>query len=120
VLLSRNRPACLSTPKTFSAFDGKKRCFKHVRLSSPGFEPDAATVELAQKAGISKIEISNDPFDAVKDATVVYSDVWASMGQKEEAAARLKRFQGFQVSPVTRDSAPRVPRYSDHVASLSV
>lgn len=38
--------------------------------------------------------------DAVKDATVVYSDVWASMGQKEEAAARLSRFQGFQASPL--------------------
>ncbi|GAQ82402.1 Ornithine carbamoyltransferase [Klebsormidium nitens] len=63
-----------------------------------GFEPDAATVELARKAGVSKIEISNDPMEAVKDATVVYSDVWASMGQKEEAAARLSRFQGFQVN----------------------
>lgn len=87
-------------------------------FSFPGFEPDAATVELAQKAGISKIEISNDPFDAVKDATVVYSDVWASMGQKEEAAARLKRFQGFQVSPVTL--SPSCPSFSDHVGdSLS-
>ena len=34
---------------------------------------------------------------AVKGADVVYTDVWASMGQKEEAEERLKRFQGFQV-----------------------
>ena len=35
---------------------------------------------------------------AVKNADVIYTDVWASMGQKEEAAARFKQFQGFQVS----------------------
>lgn len=34
---------------------------------------------------------------AVKNADVIYTDVWASMGQKEEAAARFKKFQGFQV-----------------------
>lgn len=34
---------------------------------------------------------------AVKGADVVYTDVWASMGQKEEAAERFQRFQGFQV-----------------------
>lgn len=62
-----------------------------------GFEPDNDTVEKAQKAGISKIEITNDPKEAVKDADVVYSDVWASMGQKEEAAHRRQVFQGFQV-----------------------
>ncbi|KAK6939486.1 Aspartate/ornithine carbamoyltransferase, Asp/Orn-binding domain [Dillenia turbinata] len=62
-----------------------------------GFEPDAATVEKARQAGISKIEITNDPKDAVRGADVVYSDVWASMGQKEEAAYRRQVFQGFQV-----------------------
>ncbi|KAK6150041.1 hypothetical protein DH2020_017566 [Rehmannia glutinosa] len=49
------------------------------------------------KAGVSKIEITNDPKEAVKGADVVYSDVWASMGQKEEAEYRRKVFQGFQV-----------------------
>lgn len=62
-----------------------------------GFEPDKKTVERARSAGISKIEISNDPREAVKGADVVYSDVWASMGQKEEAAYRKQQFQGFQV-----------------------
>lgn len=62
-----------------------------------GYEPDPATVERARAAGISKIEISNDPMEAVKGSDVVYSDVWASMGMKEEAAERLQRFQGFQV-----------------------
>lgn len=55
-------------------------------------------MEIAQKAGISKIEITNDPKEAVRHADVVYSDVWASMGQKEEAAHRHQVFQGFQVN----------------------
>lgn len=62
-----------------------------------GFEPDKNTVEKARQAGVSKIEITHDPKEAVKGADVVYSDVWASMGQKEEADYRRQVFQGFQV-----------------------
>ncbi|KAI4366360.1 hypothetical protein MLD38_022247 [Melastoma candidum] len=62
-----------------------------------GFEPDEETVKKARQAGISKIEIINDPREAVQGADVVYSDVWASMGQKDEAAHRHQAFQGFQV-----------------------
>ncbi|KAB2030017.1 hypothetical protein ES319_D05G202000v1 [Gossypium barbadense] len=71
--------------------------FHFVCACPKGFEPDKETVEKAQKAGISKIEITNDPKEAVKGADIVYSDVWASMGQKEEAAHRRQVFQGFQV-----------------------
>lgn len=71
--------------------------FHFVCACPKGFEPDAKTVEKARKAGISKIEITNDPIEAVKGADVVYSDVWASMGQKEEAAYRRQVFKGFQV-----------------------
>ena len=63
-----------------------------------GFEPDMATVEKARAAGVSQIEICHDPAEAVRGADVVYSDVWASMGQKDEAAFRIQKFQGFQVS----------------------
>jgi hypothetical protein len=52
---------------------------------------------LAQAAGVSTISVNHDPFDAVKGADVVYTDVWASMGQKDEADYRRQRFQGFQV-----------------------
>lgn len=62
-----------------------------------GFEPDQATVERAKSAGVSQIEILHDPKEAVVGAHFVYSDVWASMGQKEEAAYRMNRFKGFQV-----------------------
>ncbi|KAI3466819.1 hypothetical protein Pfo_023482 [Paulownia fortunei] len=62
-----------------------------------GFEPDAGTAKRAIRAGVSKIEISNDPNEAVSGTDVVYSDVWASMGQKEEAEYHRKVFQRFQI-----------------------
>ncbi|TMW94225.1 hypothetical protein EJD97_010550 [Solanum chilense] len=71
--------------------------FHFVCACPKGFEPDEETVKKAQDAGISKIEITNDPKEAIRGADVVYSDVWASMGQKEEAAQRRQVFQGFQV-----------------------
>ncbi|KAI3978839.1 hypothetical protein MKX01_016014 [Papaver californicum] len=72
--------------------------FHFVCACPKGFEPDEKTVEKARNAGISKIEITNDPKEAVKGANVVYSDVWASMGQKGEAEYRRKVFEGFQVN----------------------
>ncbi|KAK1436041.1 hypothetical protein QVD17_01816 [Tagetes erecta] len=71
--------------------------FHFVCVCPKGYEPDAKTIEIAQQAGVSKIEITHDPKEAVKGADVVYSDVWASMGQKQEAEQRRKDFQGFQV-----------------------
>lgn len=63
-----------------------------------GYEPDPATVELASSNAKSTITISHDPMTAVRGADVVYTDVWASMGQKNEAEERKKKFQGFQVN----------------------
>ncbi|KAL5648131.1 hypothetical protein ACJX0J_042486, partial [Zea mays] len=69
--------------------------FHFVCACPKGFEPDAHTVEMARGAGISKIEITNRPREAVKGADIVYTDVWASMGQKEEVDYRKQKFQGF-------------------------
>jgi len=63
-----------------------------------GYEPDKKTVENAKATGLSNIEISHNPTEAVKNADVIYTDVWASMGQKEETEAREKIFQPFQVN----------------------
>ena len=63
-----------------------------------GYEPDGDTVALARQAGLSEIVLSHDPLAAVAGADVVYTDVWASMGQKEEAEERRARFRGFQVT----------------------
>ena len=48
--------------------------------------------------GLSSIEVLHDPFVAVKGADVVYTDVWTSMGQKDETEERVNQFQQFQVN----------------------
>ena len=63
-----------------------------------GFEPDKNTINMVEKSGISKFELSHDPISAVKDTDVIYTDVWASMGQKEEAEERRKIFKPYQVN----------------------
>ncbi len=62
------------------------------------YTPDTATVQKAKAAGLSEIEILHDPQQGVKNADVIYADVWASMGQKNEADERQKHFQGFQIN----------------------
>ncbi len=63
-----------------------------------GYVPDEKVIKAAKAAGLSDIEISHDPKTAVKDADVVYTDVWASMGKKHEFDERVKLFKGFQVN----------------------
>lgn len=66
-----------------------------------GFEPDAQATawsqETAKNTG-SKIEIITDPKDAVKNSSVVYTDVWVSMGQEEEMNERKRIFKGYQIN----------------------
>ncbi len=66
-----------------------------------GYEPDALllqkTAHAAGRMGV-KIRLSNSPEAAVKGADVIYTDVWASMGQEKETARRMKDFQKFQVT----------------------
>lgn len=64
----------------------------------PGYEPDQATLDLAKQGGLSEITVTNDPMEAIKGADVVYTDVWASMNQKELAEQRMVEFSGFQVN----------------------
>lgn len=74
-----------------------KLSFEFVCACPKGYEPDPMSVEMARKAGKSKITITNDVMEAVKGADVIYTDVWASMGQKETIDQRKIDFQGFQV-----------------------
>ncbi len=74
----------------------------HLRIATPkGYEPDAAVVAEACRIARdtrAKIEILHDPAEAVTGAQAVYTDVWASMGQEAEAAAREKIFAPYQVN----------------------
>lgn len=70
----------------------------HFACACPeGYEPDPETVKRAESAGVSTVEVVHDPMAAVRDAHVVYTDVWASMGKKHELEERKRRFKGFQV-----------------------
>ena len=67
--------------------------------SPPGFEADPKIVDKAKSLSLygSKISICNDPSTAVKGAQVIYTDVWASMGQEEEHLKRKAIFEKHKV-----------------------
>lgn len=72
-----------------------------VSVASPeGYECNAEIVENAKadaKLTGAVIDVSNDPESAVKNADVVYTDTWVSMGQEEEKAKRIKDFEGYTI-----------------------
>lgn len=70
-----------------------------------GFEPDEATVKKGVDKGVSTITVTHDLEAAVEGADVIYGDVWASMGQKEEAEAREALFRPFQVTAELMEKA---------------
>jgi ornithine carbamoyltransferase len=68
------------------------------RIACPeGYEPDKKIVEQAQKSNVGRVEILRDPVQAAKGAHVLYTDVWASMGQEAEAEMRRKIFKGYVI-----------------------
>jgi len=74
----------------------------HLRIACPeGYEPDATL--LAENA--ERITLLRDPQEAVRDADLVVTDVWASMGQEAEQKIREKAFANYQVSPALMDLA---------------
>ena len=71
--------------------------FEFVCVCPEGYSPDADTIKFANDVGISNVSISHS-LDSVHNADVIYTDVWASMGQKEEIDERIKIFSPFQVN----------------------
>jgi ornithine carbamoyltransferase len=69
--------------------------------------PDAHILKNAQKKTAARIILSSDPVAAVKDADVVNTDVWASMGQEAEQEARRKIFAPFQVNAALLENATK-------------
>jgi len=78
------------------------KCGLNMNVATPkGYEPDKEALKEAQdiaKSKNAKINLFNNPFEAVKGSDVVYTDVWASMGQEEQAKEREKVFKEFQVN----------------------
>ncbi|MEA5569940.1 ornithine carbamoyltransferase [Calothrix sp. UHCC 0171] len=73
----------------------------NVRIATPaGYEPNPKVVEQARAIANNKTQviITNDPEAAVKHVNVLYTDVWASMGQEEEADDRMPIFQPYQIN----------------------
>ena len=75
-----------------------------LRLACPeGYDPDPEILERARSA--TRVLLTRDPREAAVGADVVNTDVWASMGQEEEATERARAFQGFCVDEAMMDSA---------------
>ena len=70
-----------------------------LQLACPdGYHPDAKILARARKEADSEINVVDDPLQAVQGAQVVNTDVWASMGQEEEAQLRRRVFAPYQVN----------------------
>lgn len=92
--------------------DGNNMCNSYIeaaiqfdfqlRVACPeGYEPNARLLALAGE----RVQVLRDPLQAVAGAHLVSTDVWASMGQEEEAAERMRQFQPYQVTRALLDAA---------------
>ncbi|MEW6701265.1 MAG: ornithine carbamoyltransferase [Bacteroidota bacterium] len=85
-----------------SLLNGCSKVGMDISIAAPkGYKPNEDIVKKAAGSAKymgSKVEILDSPIEAVKNADVIYTDVWASMGQEAEAKERAKKFDGFQVN----------------------
>lgn len=83
----------------------------NVTIACPwGFEPDKEVLKLARKDAMetgAKLEVVESAWEAVKGADVIYTDVWASMGQEGEAEDKEKKFMQYQVNKALLKEANR-------------
>ena len=80
-----------------SLINGCTKVGIHFRIACPkGYEPEEAIVRAARGAG-GAIEIMHDPKEAARGADILYTDVWASMGEEAQAAEKRHAFSGFTV-----------------------
>ena len=83
----------------------------NVAIASPeGYMPDEQVVAYAKEQAAlngSSITITHDPFEAVADADIVYTDTWASMGQEAEKEVRAKVFAPYQINQKLMDVAKK-------------
>ncbi|MCL6570405.1 MAG: ornithine carbamoyltransferase [Bacillus sp. (in: Bacteria)] len=85
-----------------SLMEGATMVGMDISIASPvGFLPNQEITDKVQdmaKGFGTTVTITNDPLEAIKDADVIVTDVWTSMGKEEETSIRLMAFQGFQVN----------------------
>lgn len=90
---------------------GAAKMGAHLAIATPrGYEPSEEAlkeIKLITKDTGSKITLSNNPFTAIKNAHVIYTDVWVSMGQEKQRDQRLKDFQPFQINAAIVGKAPK-------------
>ena len=83
----------------------------NLNIATPlGYEPDNKILKESETFAIetnTKISLSNGPYIAIKDADIVYTDVWASMGQEEEAEAKKNIFRDYQINSKLLKSAKK-------------
>jgi ornithine carbamoyltransferase len=72
--------------------------FKLSLACPPGFEPKKEILETAIRLAGERIHCGNDPVEAARNADVVNTDVWTSMGQDEERRVRLAAFKDYQIN----------------------
>jgi ornithine carbamoyltransferase len=94
---------------THSLLLGGAKAGMRVRVATPpGYEPIPQVVEraeeIAREAGGS-VSVLNDPFEAVTNADVLYTDVWASMGKEQEADERMLVFPAYKLDQAAVDRA---------------
>jgi ornithine carbamoyltransferase len=90
---------------------GAAKVGAQIRVGTPrGYEPDTEVLRLARRearARGAKIEVVNDPYEAVAGAQAVYTDVWASMGFEAETERRREIFSSFRVTKKLMAAAAR-------------
>ncbi len=72
--------------------------FNLVLACPEGFEPNEEILNRARREAGERVVLTRDPVEVVRDAQVINTDVWASMGQEDQAVERIKFFQPFQLN----------------------
>ena len=83
---------------------------RFVAATPKGYEPDANAVNAARRAAVQMggtVELVRDPREAAREADVLYTDVWTSMGQEKESERRRKDLAGFQINDELLSHASR-------------
>jgi len=81
-----------------------------VLASPPGYAVSPETVEKANKMAFrsgARLEITQSPLEAVREADVIYTDAWVSMGQEKEREVRLRAFKDYQVNSALLEKAKK-------------